>query len=81
MTTEKTELPAIPLEMETRALLKLKDAAKHLSIDYGALKVSIHRGTCPVEVIKIGRRSWVRTNDLRRLAGLATVPDAAGGAA
>lgn len=70
MKTQKTDLPAIRLEDETRALLKLKDAAKHLSIDYGAMKVAIHRGANPVQIIKVGRRSYVRTNDLRRLAGL-----------
>lgn len=81
MKTEKQELPAIPLELETRSILKLREAAKHMSIPYGAIKVAIHRGTCPVEVIKIGHRSWVRTNDLRALAGMPPLLDVAGGEA
>ena len=42
---------------------------------------AIQRGTSPVEIVKIGRRSYVRTNELRHMAGLPASVASEGGAA
>jgi hypothetical protein len=81
MTHRQTEQPLIRLEDEMRALLPVAEACKHLSIDPNSFRVSALRGQAPVPTVKIGRRTWIRTNDLRALAGLAPIPDSVGGAA
>ncbi len=42
---------------------------------------AIRRGASPVVIVKIGRRSYVRTNELRHFAGLPASAASEGGAA
>ena len=81
MTHRETEQPNIRLEDETRAILQLVEACKHLSNGPKSFRVSELRGKAPVPTIKIGRRIWARISVPRKLTGLPPVLDVAGGAA
>lgn len=80
MTHRETEQPKIRLEHETRAILTLAEACKHLSNGPKSFRVSELRGKALVTTIKIGRRTWVRISVPREVAGLSPVLDVAGGA-
>lgn len=80
MTHRETEQPKIRLENETRAILPMAEACKHLSNGPKSFRVSELRGKALVPTIMIGHRIWVRISMPSELAGLPPVLDVAGGA-
>ena len=77
----KPEIPEIRLEDEIRSVLPLPLAAAHLCITAASMRMRVFKGESPVPTVKVGQRLYVRTNDLRAIAGLPPVPDRVGGAA
>jgi hypothetical protein len=64
-------IPLVPLEHETRASLPTREAAPHLGRACQTLRLWAHLDSGPIRPLRInGRLAW-RTDDLRRLLGVA----------
>ncbi len=73
-TAEQAAAPAtslVPLTLETRAAITTAEAAGHLNRSSQTLRLWACRQTGPLQPLRIaGRLAW-RTDDLRRLLGVA----------
>jgi hypothetical protein len=65
-----SQLPQVPLEQDTRAVLKLSEVARYLGIKKGTLVQRMRQSPDWIEVVRIGNLWYVRTESLRKALGV-----------